>query len=483
MKRKVLFIINELTIFEHAGIMQLSACAKAAGHETRLGVAETDDLAELVRSWGPDVVAFSVLTGEQNYYLDVCRRLKQQVDFFALFGGLHPSFCPEEFMREECVDALCIGEADEAFPEFLDKFGTPDLLRVRNFWFKTPQGEVRNPVRPLVDDLDSVPWFDREILYSRSAFLRDQPIKRFTLERGCLYRCGYCFNQGYHELYGLRRPYVRSRSIDHLIAEMKDVRSKYPMSFIRFDDNLFSMNVDVLEEFAERYRREIGLPFNCPLHPNMVNERRAELLKRAGCVSVLIGVECGVQRLRKKALNRHMSDEQIVRACHLMRDVGISVCTSNMIALPDETIEDAFETMHLNQRCRVAYAWCTLFQPYPGTALGRYCQEKGYFDGDYGALDSFFTRSRLKFANPRDKTRFENLHRLFAIGVSFPRLEPLIRRLIEAPGGPLTDWLFALVYKLWYGYALKMRVYPFNIKLGLGLRAFRNYFRVRKSVR
>ena len=478
MKRKVLFLINELTIYEHAGIMQLSAIAKAAGHETALGVADGDDLAETIRTWQPDVVAFSVLTGEQEFYLGLCRKLKEQVDFMAVFGGLHVTFCPEEFVNEDHVDAICIGEGDEAWPEFLDKLGTKAMYRVRNFWFRTDDGIIRNPLRPLMADLDRIPWFDRSILYDRSPFLRDHPVKRFTLERGCMFQCDYCFNAGFHEVYGHRRPFVRTRSIDDLVAEMKDVRSRYPMTFIRFDDNLFSLNLSSLEEFTERYRAEVGLPFNCPLHPSMVNEKRARLLKRAGCSSVLVGVECGVPSIREGALNRHMSNDVIVRACHTLRRAGIRVCTSNMLGLPGETLEDAFETLRLNQRCQVAYSWCTLFQPYPGTRLGKYCEECGLFDGDYSKLDSFHTHSRLAFGDEHVRRRFENLHRLFAIGVAFPFAVPFIRWLIELP----PNRLFSLAYKLWYGYALRTRVYPFGVDIGLGLTALRNYFKSRRAV-
>ena len=476
-KRRVLFVTNRLTIYEHAGIMQLSAVDKAGGHETALGLAEDDDLAAKIRAWKPDVVGFSVLTGEQGYYLDICRRLKREVSFMAVFGGLHVTFCPEEFIHQDCVDAICIGEADEALPELLGKLGTDDMYSVRNFWFRTPNGVVRNPLRPLLEDLDSIPWFDRDVIYDRSPFLRDHPIKRFNLERGCMYRCAYCYNYGFHQVYG-KRPYVRTRSIDNLIAEMKHVRQRFPMTFIRFDDNLFSLDVKALEQFAERYQREIGLPFNCPLHPNMVTERRARLLRRAGCSSVLVGVECGVPRLRKAALNRHMSNQRIVDACHALRRVGIRVCTSNMLGLPGETLEDAFETLRLNQRCQVAYSWCTLFQPYPGTKLGQHCQEDGCFNGDYSTLDSFHTRSRLTFHDPKLKRAFESLHRLFAIGVAFPSTVPFIRVLIKLP----PNRLFSLMYKLWYGYALKARVYPFNVKMGIGLSAVINYFRERRAV-
>lgn len=478
MKRKVLFVVNDQTIYEHAGIMQLSAVAKAAGHETALGVAAIDDLAETVRSWRPDVVAFSVLTGEQSCYLGLCRRLKAQVQFTSVFGGLHVTFCPEEFLADGCVDVVCLGEAEEAFPEFLDKLGTDAVYSVRNFWFRTDDGVVRNPLRPLIQDLDSIPWFHRPILYDRSPFLRDHPIKRFSLERGCMFKCAYCYNWGFHDVYGYRRPIVRTRSIGNLLAEIKDVRSKYPMKFLRFDDNLFSLNLELLQDFAERYRREIGLPFNCPLHPNMVNDRRARLLKRAGCSSVLVGVECGVPRIRKQALNRHMSNEAIVRACHTLRRASVRVCTSNMLGLPGETLSDAFETMHLNQRCRVAYSWATLFQPYPGTALGKYCEDHGRFDGDYTKLDSFFTHSRLSYQDPKLQQAFESLHRLFAIGVAFPLTEPLIRLLVKLP----PNRVFSLLYKLWYGFALKTRVYPFNVRLGLGFAALRNFFRERKAI-
>ena len=321
---------------------------------------------------------------------------------------------------------------------------------------------VKNGVRPLVEDLDSLPFLDRELFYERDAYSRLKSIKGFSVQRGCPFRCSYCFIDGYRTLYKGKGTIVRARSVGALLDEIEEVRSRYPLKFLRFDDNVLLGNDEWLGEFADRYRSRIGLPFNCCVHPHLVTAERCRLLRKAGCASVLIGIESGNEHIRRSLLRRHMPNEKMIEACRMLKGVGLRICSSNMVGLPGESLDQAFETVTLNQQCKVDYAWVALFQPYPRTALGDRCVEHGLFGGDYEKLDyTLHGSSPLRYDDPREKAKMENLHRIFALLVQFPLLGAAARVLIALP----KNGFFSLLYKLWFGYALKNRVYPCKISL------------------
>ena len=71
---------------------------------------------------------------------------------------------------------------------------------------------------------------------------------------------------------------------------------------------------DWLRELAEKFPREVGLPFFCNVRANLVTPEKIELLKQAGCASVGMGLETGNPALRNEILKRNLSDEQIVEA-------------------------------------------------------------------------------------------------------------------------------------------------------------------------
>ena len=89
-----------------------------------------------------------------------------------------------------------------------------------------------------------------------------------------------------------------------------------------------------------------------------------------------MGVESGNEELRKLVLKRDMTNAKIIEAADLFHKYGISIMTQNMVGLPDETIENAYETILVNTKVKPAYAWASIFQPYPRTELYHYCIEK-----------------------------------------------------------------------------------------------------------
>jgi anaerobic magnesium-protoporphyrin IX monomethyl ester cyclase len=483
---RVLFVAQQID-YEPQGIMHLSSALKAAGHGVELAVAAHHDPVAVAREFQPDVAAYSVITGSQRYYLEVNRRIKAEMpSVFSVFGGPHPTFFPE-MVEEDGVDGICRGEGEEAMVELVDALaegGAEAVLGVANWSFVRDgdrhAGVVNNPVRPYIEDLDSLPFPDRALVYERDPIAARSKIKHFLTGRGCPYNCTYCFNHALSEIYRGKGRRFRQRSVDHVIEEVRWVRDHYPLEFVVFVDDTFVLSHEWLTEFAVKYPVEIQragrpLPFFCNTRANLVTAEQVRLLKEAGCHSVSMGIETGNDRLRNGLLKRRMSKEQILDAAHLIREGGLHLTTTNMIGLPTSTLQDDLETLELNIQARPAYAHVFIFQPYPRTELGEFTREHGWMVGTFDDIGEVaWDHSVLDF-DEAHKRRLTILQRFFAIGVEWPRTVPLIKRLMELPDNPV----FWLLNKLWKGWAIKNRVHPVRLSLREVLETTWHFMRIK----
>lgn len=476
----LLFIIKEIDNEPH-GIMHISALLKQEGHQTSLVVATEEDPVEAALRLKPDVVGYTVYTGTQNYYLDLNHQIKAQLPgVFSIFGGPHPTFFPE-MIEHEGVDGICVGEGEYATLDLLNALQAgAEIAGIPNWHFKCNSQIVRNPVRPLLTSrqLDELPFPDRDLLYNVHPASRRNKIRPFITGRGCPYSCTYCFNKAYRELYRGLGKATRRRSVENVVREIKAVRERYPLEFITFMDDTFILNRQWLQEFAVRYKAEVGLPFWCQVRADLVTDEMMALFKEAGCVSVSFGLEAGNDRLRNAVLQRDMSREQILEASRIFRRHGITFMTNNMLGLPAGSLETDFETLELNVQCRPSYANVFLFQPYPKTELGEWACREGWMTGSFDDLSgSVSDDTIIGFGSESEKRQIENLQKLFALAVEFPFLVPSVKLLIKLP----RNTLFWLVYKIWKGYAIKRRMFPFRLTPREYVSAAWQYMRIRSQ--
>ncbi len=449
--------------------MHLSSALKAAGHEVELSIATRHDPLAVAREFQPDVAAYSVITGSQRYYLTVNRQIKAELPHtFSAFGGPHPTFFPE-MVQEEGVDGICRGEGEEAFVDLVDALadgGLESALGTANWSFQINGaqpgiGTINNPVRPYVEDLDSLPFPDRALVYERDPVAARSKIKHFLTGRGCPYNCTYCFNHALSDLYRGKGRRFRQRSVENVIEEIRWVRDHYALEFVVFVDDTFVLSQAWLAEFAIAYPREIGLPFFCNTRANLVTAEQVRLLTEAGCHSVSMGIETASDRIRNGLLKRRMTKEQILEAARLFHAGGLRFTTTNMIGLPTSTLEDDLDTLALNAQAKPSYAHVFIFQPYPRTELGEFTREHGWMVGTFDDIGEVaWDHSVLDF-DQAHKRGLTVLQRFFAIGVEWPWTVSIIKRLMKLPDNPL----FWLLNKLWKGWAIKNRVHP--VRLGL----------------
>jgi len=425
---KFLFITKPFSI-EPLGIMYISSSIKQLGHETNLALT-SQNLEKKVAEFKPDVVGYSIMTGDQEFYDEINKYLKQKFDFFSIAGGPHPTFFPESLVKTS-FDAFCLGEGEKAVQQFLE---SPSSLETPNFWFKKNDELFKNPVQPLAEPVDEIPFPDRELVFQIPE-IQNGPIKHFIASRGCPYNCSYCFNESFGKLYEGKGKRTRFRSVENLVEEIKEVVSASPTKFVYLQDDTFTLNAEWLANFAKSYSKEVGLPFHCHVRANTINEKKIESLKKAGCYSVHMAAETADDRLRNEILNRKMSKEQIFSASEFLKKREIKFMLQNIIGLPEGSLEKDIETLEMNIQSRPDYAWVSIFQPYPGTRLGNLCKQKGYYKGDFSDLgDNFFDSSKLNFSE-QYKNQLANLQKLFAVAVEHPGLynSGLLKTLIDLP--------------------------------------------------
>jgi len=466
---RVLFVQDAL--FESFGPQLLSGVLKRAGHECDLVILACERkgaLVERLHRFRPQFVAFSISSFGFSWSLAAARVAKSETNAITVFGGPHPTFAPQ-FALDPAVDFACRGEGEGAMLDLantVDAGGDPRTIA--NLMFRGDgDGLTTNPLRPLIEDLDAVPFADRSLHFAYRT-LRELPYKRFMVGRGCPYGCTYCFNKAARTMYAGGGRYVRHRSPENIVAEIDEVRRRYGIGTVGFVDDCFTTSRTWVLAFLEVYRREVGLPFTCLTRANEVDEEVAEALGRAGCRFASFGVEVGNEKLRNAILDRRMSNEEIVTAARLLHANGVRFLTYNMFAVPGETAEDGLETVRLNAAIRTDLVGSSVFQPLVGTDSFEYCLREGYLDPTYTVEDYDRITTGSPLANLPDRAFLERLQKLAFLGVHFPRLIPALAVLARLPLG----WAYGLLFKVSVALRFKVR---FHLSWGdvvrLGLRA------------
>lgn len=455
---RVLFInkyLSKDTIYRLPfGILYLASMVKSR-HQVYVCEPSREDVDEIIGKFKPQVIAYSVRTGFHQYYVELNGRLKRQYDFISIFGGPHATFFPE-LINQPDIDIVGLGECERSFLELLDKMERQeDYKTTANFWFKTPAGVVKNPLAPLEQNLDSLPFPDRSLL-DHHLELKNLKIHCFYTTRGCPYGCTYCFNHKFKELYS-GQPYVRQRSVDNVIEEIKQVQEKYRIDRIIFEDDNFIMNKGWLREFAQKYPK---IPFKCMIRANLADEETVALLKQAGCISVTMGIEAGNDRISNEILKRDLTKKQLIDCAELLKKYGLRFITENILANPTSTLADDLETLDLNLICRPDFANVSLLNPYPNTEIYEIAVKAGeYQSKNFNDFSSFFDSTPL---NITDIDERKNLQRLFSIVVAFPVLRPWVPRLVKINS---LRFLYSAVYFLWRPYCLMFRIMPHHVSL------------------
>lgn len=389
---RVTFVYTDLATDEstytgyfHHGIASLSAILKKAGHQTSL-IQFTKEISEeefqrKVKTLNPDLICFSSTAHVFSFIKKYAKAVKKIKNIPVICGGVHPTVCPEEVIKDENIDIICRGEGDLVIKELCQKMenGQP-IEDIKNLWVKKKGNIFKNELRSLITNLDELPYPDREIFDYPNLNLEKKGIGTFMFSRGCPYQCTFCCESTLRKLYPNPQYYHRIRSPQSVVAEIKEVIRQYSfIKFIRLDDDLLFARLDWLREFVPLYKKEVGLPFSSDIRVNLMTEEILSLLKEAGIHLLRVGVESGNDYILKDILNKMITVEQIKKAFTAARKYNIKTQAYNMVGLPGEGPKEILETIKLNAEIKADLSVVSIFYPYKGTYLYNFCVEKGYF--------------------------------------------------------------------------------------------------------
>jgi len=381
---------------ESLGIEYISSVLKKEGHKTDLmfdpGAGEVElkiniisrlfkfekDLIFKIKKFSPDLIAFSSMTNLFPWVRDLTKKIKEQFEIPIVVGGLHPTIIPEETLRYKYIDMICRGEGEYAMLDLVNSLESKkENYKIDNIWFIINNKIIKNPIRPLIENLDDLPFPDKDLFFKYGAFS-----KRYYImtSRGCPFSCSYCHNHQIKELYKNFKKFVRFRSVDNVINELKWALNRYKFKKIYFYDDIFGLNNKWLKEFTIKYKKEIKKPYKCLIRPQSLSKEKLSLLKKSNCQEIDVGLESGNDRIRNKILKRHITDKEMIKNLFLLKNSGIKISTLNIIGSPTETMEELMDTFKMNYIIRPKGALFHILYPFPKTQIFEICKEIGLLD-------------------------------------------------------------------------------------------------------
>lgn len=345
-----------------------------------------------------DLVGFSFMSQYFDRAVQITQHLKKYFNTPIIWGGIHPTYRPEQCLNY--CDIVCIGEGEYAVVELAEKISKGiDYIDIKNFWFKSNGGIKKNGQGQIVQNLDELPFVDYEIenhyvydwrskdiipidkeimteQFPKLAYFNDKHLVtyRTMTSRGCPHRCSYCASSAMMKL--------RRRSVDNVIEELQVILNQFNsieiISF--FDDTFFAAPVEYFEEFSDKYKKKIGLPFHAQCSPTTINEKKMELLVDAGLYFTEMGIQTGSERI-KKLYRRVVSDQRMIDAAAIINRYSAKMLMPDYHVILDnpwETNDDVMDTLRLllslPGKFKLQISSLIFF---PGTELNEKAREEG----------------------------------------------------------------------------------------------------------
>lgn len=389
-----------------------------------------EDFRKTTSEYRPDIIGLSAVEDTYKLGISLLKRIRD-LNIPTIVGGVHATIVPDEVIKEDVVDMVCIGEGESSFVKLCEKMhSNEDYTHVSGIWFKK-KGKIIKNLGENLTDINKLPYLDFTI-YEKERLYRPMQGKVYRMlpveiSRGCPFACTYCAAPTLKEIYKLHGSYYRKKKVERVIDEIKFYKNRYNMNYVYFTAETFlSLSKEEFSKFVSLYRK-IKLPFWCQSRPETITEERIKMLEDINCDRITIGVESGNEKIRRKFLNRNISNEAIIKTFDILARSTIPVSVNNIIGIPDETREDVFDTINLNRAIEADSISVFIFTPYRGTKLRQYCLEKGYVSA--AAYSADHTKRSILNMPSLSCEEIRGLLRTFPLYVKFPEDEyPLIKR-------------------------------------------------------
>lgn len=385
------------------GLGYLAAVAGGMGHEVTildLNVTNGRGLENLSRY---DLVGVTMDTSRFRRAAEVAAEA-MKAGARVVLGGPHATFIADRLLSDGVCHDVIRGEGEESFRELLSALdrndevaGIPGVSTVKNGTV------IHNPDRPPPENLDDLPFPDRDIIgmdFYRRLTLGGRHITSMVTSRGCPHNCDFCSSSVFSGTLW------RTRSPENIVREIEEIVHRHRFGAVCFMDDNFTMNPDrVIRICDEIERRSLDMFWWCFSRSDTIlkNELMVRRMAETGCRYVFMGIESASNETLRQFGKRATTDKA-ERAVRLLKTYDIETMGSFILGWPHETASMVRNTIRYSKRIGLGGAQYSILTPYPGTRLYR---EHGWriFEENWERFDCLHAVMRLDHMTSRQIER------------------------------------------------------------------------------
>ncbi|MGD0283513.1 MAG: radical SAM protein [Dissulfurispiraceae bacterium] len=426
---------SQINYWQPLGTLYVAAVLIRAGHEVCFlnGAFLTHDaICTQLKAFNPAFIGIYSTTFGWD------RAKKAAKDFKTMFGGQVFICAGGPFpiaMQEKCLsdagtsmDGIVTGEGEYSTLEIIERLETGSGLEgVEGVVYRDGGRISKNPPRPLISDLDAVPFPARQLLGDAGRYIpppatyRRKPVAVVMTSRGCNRNCIYCF-----QIDKTRKTGIRYRSVDNVLEEIELCLDQGYREIKFIDDTLAADYGRAMQLAGAIKARRLDFTWFASACVNQVDKPLLKAFKDAGCWAILFGAESGVQK-NLNTIRKGTTLDQIRAAVKAAQDVGLKVSTPFIFGIPGETYDEALQTIEFAVDLDPDIANFHAITPFPGTYLYDNVEKFGQLSDEL----SDFTYQGAAFV-PYTMTREQivNLRRL-AFRKFYGRPSYILRKLLD----------------------------------------------------
>ena len=369
-------------------LLYLGAVLEKAGKKVWISEADTFlELKEEIKEFTPHMVGITATTTQMPQAVKTAELAKKiNPETIVVGGGPHMSFMYEETLNNSLFDIIVVGAGEKPLLQLTE--GNARLHEIKGIAFRT-NGVMVNPPEYLTqEEYNNFPAPAYHLLKDPARY--KESILMIS-SRGCPFACRMCASS---HIWGKKWIAQDAETmIDHLKEVLNQLKGVNDIVF-RYYDDMFTLDKKRIKKFVKLLKEnKITIDFKCESRVDTFNEEIASYLKEAGCKEVFFGIESGTQKFLDY-IDKRVTLEQVEKAVATAHEYGLRVCGSFMIGYPGETEDDILQTIHFAQKLQVDRMQISILTPFPGTALFREAQEKGWctckdwekYDGTYPVM-------------------------------------------------------------------------------------------------
>lgn len=336
-------------------------------------------LKQTLQDFKPDIVGFTMLSLSYYTCMKLINYVKKNHNCKIVVGGAQTFIEQEKLLKDnKNIDVVIIGEGEETILELIKAFENKmELKDVKGIIFRNNGKIISTEKRPLIKDLDSLPFADYESLGIKYFNFEGNHTYPLLTSRGCPYNCSFCYSQI------LSNRSWRARKPECLIAELKEAIKKFDCNYFGISDDNFTLDVKRVEKFCDLLIKEkLNLKWSCMARADKLTEHLVKKMKLSGCERVQIGVESLIPEIFKE-VDKGESIEDIKKAVKLFKKYKIKIYSFFIIGLPNDTFKGVMESYRLSKKIGFDFnSWQNLM-PLPRTRAFEWVKKHGKIIRDY----------------------------------------------------------------------------------------------------